>query len=316
MAEQEYGKGYVYILTNPSMPGLVKIGKTTRNSQTRAREISSGTGVPTPYKVAHERWVVDCHAAEREIHAELTRQRRNKNREFFKLKLDEAIEIVDEICDKYSTNEAVISLPLRNQVEPNNNTQTQVIIPSNEKLNLNNNTGNYITEFTLFPLTDKPENKDKVEKPDIGGCFGCLALLFVCITCSYFVYMYPNSAVVEEISATPQPLLAVTYQLLPSSTATIEIPPAPTVEIAPTPTLYNEAENPPKDTQIVWSYELKDLTANKSRWDIWKEVVEAKVQGHMSWNEFNEQVFLHNPNLTEDKSYFHPNEVYVLPQLK
>ncbi len=109
MAEQEYGKGYVYILTNPSMPGLVKIGKTTRNSQTRAREISSGTGVPTPYKVAHERWVVDCHAAEREIHAELTRQRRNKNREFFKLKLDEAIEIVDEICDNYSVNTVVSS---------------------------------------------------------------------------------------------------------------------------------------------------------------------------------------------------------------
>ena len=46
--------GYVYILVNDSMPGLIKIGKTARNSLARAKDLSSSTGVPTPFKVAFE----------------------------------------------------------------------------------------------------------------------------------------------------------------------------------------------------------------------------------------------------------------------
>ena len=41
--------GYVYILENASMPGLIKIGKTSRDSVERARELSSATGVPTGF---------------------------------------------------------------------------------------------------------------------------------------------------------------------------------------------------------------------------------------------------------------------------
>ena len=37
--------GYVYILTNPSMPGLVKVGKTTNTPNQRMSELHS-TGVP------------------------------------------------------------------------------------------------------------------------------------------------------------------------------------------------------------------------------------------------------------------------------
>lgn len=44
--------GHIYILVNPSMEGLVKIGKTTRDPESRARELSQATGVPTPFYVA------------------------------------------------------------------------------------------------------------------------------------------------------------------------------------------------------------------------------------------------------------------------
>ena len=43
--------GYIYILSNPAMPGVLKIGFTTRSVDQRASEISSSTGIPEPFNV-------------------------------------------------------------------------------------------------------------------------------------------------------------------------------------------------------------------------------------------------------------------------
>ena len=80
-------KGYVYILINPSFAGFVKIGKTTKNPEVRAREVSSGTGVPAPYAVAWDILVDDCDQVERVIHQQLAPARARKDREFFALPL-------------------------------------------------------------------------------------------------------------------------------------------------------------------------------------------------------------------------------------
>ena len=60
--------GYVYILTNPALPGLLKIGKTTRTPQLRAAELSKPTGVPRPFEVAYALYVLDCHRVEKRAH--------------------------------------------------------------------------------------------------------------------------------------------------------------------------------------------------------------------------------------------------------
>ena len=50
MATESIETGIVYVLTNPAMPGLVKIGKTSRSSvKGRLRELYS-TGVPVPFE--------------------------------------------------------------------------------------------------------------------------------------------------------------------------------------------------------------------------------------------------------------------------
>ena len=61
-------KGYIYALINPSLKGLVKVGKTSRNPEARAIELSSATGVPTPFIVGYEILVDDCDAAESFVH--------------------------------------------------------------------------------------------------------------------------------------------------------------------------------------------------------------------------------------------------------
>jgi T5orf172 domain len=45
--------GYIYALINPSLEGLVKVGKTTTNPEKRANELSSVTGVPMQFIVAY-----------------------------------------------------------------------------------------------------------------------------------------------------------------------------------------------------------------------------------------------------------------------
>jgi hypothetical protein len=93
--------GSIYILTNPSMPGLLKIGKTTRSAAERAAELSSSTGMPAPYVVAGDWSTSDCDTAEARVHARLAGWRFNQDREFFRLPLELAINIVSEICDHF-----------------------------------------------------------------------------------------------------------------------------------------------------------------------------------------------------------------------
>ncbi len=77
-------QGYVYCLTNATMPGLVKIGRTARNPATRAAEISASTGVATPFNLEWSRRVDDMASAESDLHGALSRHRLNKRREFFR----------------------------------------------------------------------------------------------------------------------------------------------------------------------------------------------------------------------------------------
>ena len=75
-------KGYVYILKNPSMPGLLKIGKTTRSVHQRCNELFV-TGVPTPFEVVAEMCAPDCGELERYVHKALHQFRVSECREFF-----------------------------------------------------------------------------------------------------------------------------------------------------------------------------------------------------------------------------------------
>lgn len=79
----------VYILTNPSMPGLVKIGRTT-NLEARIASLSSSTSVPEAFEVAYAAYVEDASFVERAMHAAFSLHRM-PGREFFRLPVANAI---------------------------------------------------------------------------------------------------------------------------------------------------------------------------------------------------------------------------------
>jgi T5orf172 domain len=86
--------GYVYILTNPVYPGLVKVGKTCRDVRERRDELYT-TGVPLPFDIYATFKTTKYNELEEYLHRNLT-GRINENREFFKIDPEE---IMDLVCD-------------------------------------------------------------------------------------------------------------------------------------------------------------------------------------------------------------------------
>lgn len=93
--EKEYG--IVYVLSNPWMPGLVKIGKTTSTRLKARMSNLYGTGVPTPFKVEFScsLGLNEYSEVESMLHNAFADQRVNKNREFFQIDPDRVIPILE-----------------------------------------------------------------------------------------------------------------------------------------------------------------------------------------------------------------------------
>ena len=92
-------KGWVYVLSNESLDGLVKIGFSTKDPKSRAKELSGDTGVPTPFIVEYEMLVEDPHSCEQRAHDLLDDKRVNQRREFFRCSVNDAIESAKQVVD-------------------------------------------------------------------------------------------------------------------------------------------------------------------------------------------------------------------------
>jgi hypothetical protein len=87
----------VYILTNPAMPGLVKIGCTERTIQDRLRELTASAGVPLPFECFLAVEVDDPWPLESALHDAFGDNRLNPRREFFELSPDKPAAILKYI---------------------------------------------------------------------------------------------------------------------------------------------------------------------------------------------------------------------------
>jgi hypothetical protein len=84
--------GFIYVLSNESMPGVYKIGMTKNEPESRAKEISGSTGVPSPFKVLAAYHSMNPRADEKMIHEAFDDCRISSNREFFGLSDDKEID--------------------------------------------------------------------------------------------------------------------------------------------------------------------------------------------------------------------------------
>jgi hypothetical protein len=73
----------VYVLTNPAMPGLIKIGRTDQeDANSRIGQLYT-TGVPVPFTIEFACKVPNAEDVERALHIAFAPNRINPKREFF-----------------------------------------------------------------------------------------------------------------------------------------------------------------------------------------------------------------------------------------
>lgn len=144
--------GYIYVLENISIENMVKIGKTTRKPEERAKELSS-TGVPTPFTVAYSCYVMDCSETERLIHKYLESkgQRVSTKREFFNISTAQAISAIQSVAKDFTTRYGSISYN-----DNNINKKSSDIIRSSKKVNYHKSSINlkYHSIHELFNKQD------------------------------------------------------------------------------------------------------------------------------------------------------------------
>jgi len=86
--------GRVYVLSNPAMPGLLKIGYTMNTVEGRVKELSLATGVPTEFRIEYQVECRDPAGLEAYAHTFFQSKRYNGNREFFSISINDVIDIL------------------------------------------------------------------------------------------------------------------------------------------------------------------------------------------------------------------------------
>lgn len=97
----ESRNGYLYVASNPALPGVFKIGATRAHPTERMEQLSATTSVPTPFVLAYYTRANDCFALETQIHEYLGKYRLSQSREFFTCTLSEIVAALDLYGDTY-----------------------------------------------------------------------------------------------------------------------------------------------------------------------------------------------------------------------
>jgi hypothetical protein len=85
---------YVYVFSNKSMPGLLKIGY-SKDVRARANELYSHSGVPSKFTIEYSGECSDPASVERSAHRYFRKARLNARREYFEVRPEAAIAFIE-----------------------------------------------------------------------------------------------------------------------------------------------------------------------------------------------------------------------------
>jgi hypothetical protein len=98
-------RGYVYVVSNPAFPELIKIGMTGLDDFTKRLKQLYNTSVPFPFECHYAGRVRDRKRAEDALHDAFEPERENPNREFFRIsKIERVVNLLklfsEDVTDK------------------------------------------------------------------------------------------------------------------------------------------------------------------------------------------------------------------------
>lgn len=110
--------GFIYIFSNPSMVGILKVGMSSRVPDIRVADPDlNSTGVPTPFEVEYYAFFDNMRSAEQEAHIKLKRYHYSK--EYFKLSIEEAVAVIENLSQEakrlYLNEDSSVKISLDNQ---------------------------------------------------------------------------------------------------------------------------------------------------------------------------------------------------------
>ena len=115
-------RGIIYVMWNELFPELVKIGitsgSTSQDVEKRRKELSHGENMPQPFEAKYAICVNNYEKIESIIHKGLAKLRHNPHREFFKLSVDEAINLLSG----YVISGSAVEVPIKNTFLPEEKT--------------------------------------------------------------------------------------------------------------------------------------------------------------------------------------------------
>jgi hypothetical protein len=117
-------RGWIYVLVNESLPGLVKVGFSTKDPALRVKELSS-TGIPREFEIAYEALVECPRELEQRVHARLRAQHENK--EFFRIEPNDAMAAVQSVATEIGVE---LQLERANFPQPAGKSAEQETLPA------------------------------------------------------------------------------------------------------------------------------------------------------------------------------------------
>jgi hypothetical protein len=126
--------GYVYVVSNPAFPELIKIGMTGQDDFVKRLKQLYNTSVPFPFGCHYAGKVSDRRKAEAALHAAFEPERRNPNREFFKI---EKIERVIDLLKLFSEDVTDVATKILNKTSNEEDKQSGNIYQQKRRPKIN-----------------------------------------------------------------------------------------------------------------------------------------------------------------------------------
>jgi len=76
--------GFIYVLSNHSMPDIATIGRTERSPYLRLIELNQSRNTPEPFQLVAAWAVINSYDAEKRLHERLAEYRVHKDHEYFR----------------------------------------------------------------------------------------------------------------------------------------------------------------------------------------------------------------------------------------